>query len=601
VRRSTTFLVALLIVVPLVIAGTPQAQGSSGTIAPFIVGFHEGSQPPLAPGDRFEGLVVEKVSASGSFLVVEARDLATATTAVAGAAGVRYVEPDVRLRALQTPDDPRYGEQYGPPLMGAPAAWDDAGFGSAAVTVAVIDTGIRRTHEDFESGRVLGGHDYVNGDNDPADDCGHGTHVAGTVGATTDNGRGVAGMSQATILPLRALGAIGGLITLQCTGSTSDIAEAIRDASDQGADIISMSIGGGGSTTLQSAVQYAWSQGSLLVAAAGNDGASNSIDFPAAYPEVIAVGAVTASKARASYSDGGPQLEVMAPGSDVLSTSYSSNTSYASLSGTSMATPHVAGTLALALSCAPAGTSPAALRQALADTAEDLGASGRDTSYGYGLARVDLLVDSVCTGTGGGQSPSASFTADTDGLTVHVDGTGSSDPNGDPLTYSWTFGDGGTATGPTASHTYSSAGTYPVTLTVDDGTGGTDVSSTSVTVGSPTDPDPSTPTIRSGEAVTITLSGSGDQEFFKIAVPDGTSQLQVVTDGPACGLLTCSLDADLYTRHGARPTDSTYACRPYVSGSDETCTHSSPTEGWWYVRVKSFSGSGEVTLRATIT
>ena len=599
-RRSTSLLVALLTIVPLLLAA-PSAQGATGTVAPFIVGFHEGSLPLLEPGDSFEGMTVQKVSTSGSFVVVEVPDLATAMTAVANVQGVRYVEPDVRLRALQTPNDPRYGEQYGPPLMGAPAAWDDAGFGSADITVAVIDTGIRRTHEDFESGRVLGGYDYVNSDSDPADDCGHGTHVAGTVGATTGNGRGVAGMSQATILPLRALGAIGGLITLQCTGSTSAIAQAIRDAADQRADIISMSIGGGGSSTLQSAVQYAWSKGSLLVAAAGNDGANNSIDFPAAYPEVIAVGAVTSSKARASYSDGGPQLEVVAPGSNVLSTYNSSNTSYTSLSGTSMATPHVAGALALTLSCAPAGTSPAALRQALAETAEDLGAAGRDTSYGYGLARVDLLVDSVCTGTGGGDSPSASFTADTDGLTVHVDGTSSSDPNGDPLTYSWAFGDGGTAGGPTASHTYSSAGTYTVTLTVDDGNSGTDVASASVTVGSQSDPDPSTPTIQSGETVTITLSGTGDEEFFKIAVPAGASQLRVVTDGPACGLLTCSLDADLYTRHGARPTDSTYACRPYASGSDETCTHNSPTEGWWYLRVKSFSGSGAVTLRATIT
>jgi serine protease len=117
----------------------------------------------------------------------------------------------------------------------------------------------------------------------------------------------------------------------------------------------------------------------------------------------------------------------------------------------------------------------------------------------------------------------------------------------------------------------------------------------------PTDPDPSTPTVTSGQTTTLSLSASSADHYVKIAVPAGASQLQVVMDGPNCSLLSCSLDADLSTRAGARPTDSVYACRPYATGSDETCTHAAPTEGYWYLRVKRYSGSGTVTLKATVS
>src|SRR4051794_8934819 len=264
-------------------------------------------------------------------------------------------------------------------MMGFPAAWGQVGYGSTAVTVAVVDTGIRRTHQDLTGGRVLQGYDYYNNDSDPADDCGHGTHTSGTVGATTNNGVGVAGMAQVKILPLKALS--GADILGRCSGSATVIANAIRAAADQGAQIISMSIGGPDSTVEHDAVTYAYNKGVIIVAAAGNDGASNSIDYPGAYPESIAVAALDSTKTRASYSDGGPQLDISGPGSDVVSTYNSSDTSYSTLSGTSMATPHVAGALALALSCAPAGTTRTQVVNALYSTAEDLGAAGRDDSY----------------------------------------------------------------------------------------------------------------------------------------------------------------------------------------------------------------------------
>lgn len=580
--------------------GAPAAITEATSLGQAIVGFAPGARPAVVRGGRLAGLLVEQVSSNGNFVVVAASDLALVRRAVATLPGVTYVEDNSVVRALVTPNDGRYGEQYGPAMMGFPAAWDQAGYGSATVVVSVIDSGIRRTHQDFVGGRVRQGRDYVAGDNDPDDRCGHGTHTSGTVGATTGNSVGVAGMSQATILPMKALDLIGGLLSVQCTGNVANIAQAIMDSTDQGAKIISMSIGGGASTTQENAVNYAWSRGVLLVAAAGNDGSSNSVDYPAAYPNVIAVAALTSAKARASYSDAGPQVDVAAPGSNVLSTYNSNDTSYSSLSGTSMATPHVAGALALALSCAPAGTSPATVRDALYATAEDLGTSGRDDIYGNGLARVDRLVARVCTGGPGNQSPAAAFTSSTSNLTVSVNGSASTDPDGDALTYAWNFGDGATATGATASHTYAAAGTYTVTLTVADGRGGTSSATASVAVGSGGDPDPSTPTISSGQSVNVAVSTSNADTYFKIAVPAGATQLQVVMTGPSCGLLSCAVDADLSTRSSARPTDTVYACRPNTGGNNETCSHSSPGQGYWYIRVKRYSGSGTVNVRATV-
>jgi serine protease len=607
-RLLVAALAAALLSLPVVPGASALASPVDGVVdvaaGRFLVGFERGAPPAVAADGTLAGLPVAEVAERAGFLVVRGTDLAAVRSALAAVPGITYVERDVALHALVTPNDPQFGGQYGPAMLGMPAAWDRVGYGSPSVKVAIIDSGIRRTHEDL-AGRVLPGHDYVSNDGDPNDDCGHGTHVAGTVAATTGNGVGVAGMSQATILPLKGLGAVGGLLSVQCSGSTASIAEAIVDAADQGANIISMSIGGGSSTTLANAVTYAWNKGVVLVAAAGNDGASNSIDYPGAYPEVIAVAALDSTKARASYSDGGPQLDIAAPGTDVLSTYNSADNGYTTMSGTSMATPHVSGVLALAKSCAPSATN-VQLRDALYRTAEDLGAAGRDDSYGNGLARADRLVADLCGAGGGGTtngSPAAAFASSTNGLTVAVDGSSSTDPDGDALSYAWTFGDGATATGRTASHAYAAAGTYTVGLTVTDGRGGSSSTSKAVTVasGSTTDPDPSAPTVTSGQTTSVALTSSTAEKVYKIAVPAGAAQLQVTITGPACGLLSCSLDADLYTRSGARPADTTYACAPQTSGNNETCTHASPAGGYWYLRVKRYSGSGTVNLKAVVS
>jgi serine protease len=573
------------------------------TLGEAVIGFQPGFLPAVGAGGVLSGLPVTRVSKGGNFLTVAVPNLGIVRNALANIPGVRYVEDNGVMKALVTPNDARYGEQYGPGMMHFPEAWGMVGYGTSNVTVALVDSGIRKTHQDFDPARILQGYDYVNNDNNPDDNCGHGTHTAGTVGATTNNSVGVAGMAQVKILEMKGLSSS---FLSGCSGSNAGIAQAIRDAADQGAKVISMSIGGASSTVMQDAVSYAAGKGVIIVAAAGNDGGNNSIDYPGAYPEVIAVAALDSNKTRASYSDGGPQLDISAPGSNVLSTYNSNDTSYSSLSGTSMATPHVAGAIALALSCAQPGYGPTQIVQALYNTAEDLGAAGRDDLYGYGLARADRLVQQVCNGTPpANQAPTANFTVtQSASLTASVNGASSTDPDGDALTYAWNWGDGNTtAASPTATatHAYAAAGNYNITLTVNDGHAHTNAKTIGFAASVVTDPDPGTPTITSGQTVSVAVSSTAVDKYYKILVPAGKAQLKAVTTGPSCSFFSCSLDADLYTRSGAKPTTSTYTCRSNVRGNAETCTSASPVSGYWYVLVHRYSGSGTVNLTVTLS
>ncbi len=600
----TTLMVALMLLsADLVWAQAARADVviPGTTMGEAIIGFEPGFLPDLGVGELLAGLPIKQVSQNGSFLTVAVPNLEIVRQVISLIPGVKYVEDNGVMKALAIPNDARYAQQYGPAMMGFPAAWGSIGYGSSSVTVALIDSGVLATHEDLAGPRLLQGHDYINNDSVPDDTCGHGTHTMGTVGATANNGVGVAGMAQVTLLPMKALAMSSGLFSSGCSGSYTAIAQAIMDAADQGAKVISMSIGGGASSTLLNAVNYAYAHGAILVAAAGNDGSANSIDYPGAYPNVIAVGALDSTKNKASYSDMGPQIDIAAPGSAVIST-YSSNVaSYSSLSGTSMATPHVAGAIALAMSCMPAGTTQAQVTSALYSTADDLGTPGFDQSYGNGLARADKLVYALCPDAPAppNQNPVANFTTSASGLTVNVNGSTSTDPDGNPLTYAWTFGDGGVATGATASHPYAAAGSYTITLTVNDGKGGTNSKSTVVNVTA--DPDPSTPTVVSGQASSVAVSSTKTNTHFKIFVPAGQTQLRVAQTGPACGLFSCSVDADLYVKLGSRASTASYNCRSNAKGNAETCTLGSPVSGWWYFDVVRKSGSGTVSVTPTIS
>ncbi|HVE40579.1 MAG TPA: S8 family serine peptidase [Planctomycetota bacterium] len=258
---------------------------------------------------------------------------------------VASVEEDVILHASLAPNDPRYASNQTPAfaLINAPQAWDLSK--GAGIRVCVLDTGVRSDHEDLgagSSGKVkLGKNFTTTTTTDFADRNGHGTHTSGTVGAQTNNGIGVSGAGFDCEL------AMGKVLDDNGSGSTSWIAAGIDWAvSTSGSKIISMSFGGGGTTALRNSVNAAWNNGILLVAAAGNSN-SSTVEFPAGYPNVMSVASTDAQGVRSSFSTYGSTVDIAAPGSSITSTWATSTTSYSTLSGTSMATPHVAGVAAL--------------------------------------------------------------------------------------------------------------------------------------------------------------------------------------------------------------------------------------------------------------
>ena len=277
----------------------------------------------------------------------------------------RLAEPNYLVHIADTiPSDPDWSLQYGLDNIHAPGGWD-LSTGSPAVTIAVIDTGVDLGHPDL-SAKIVGGYDFVNGDNSAQDDNGHGTHVAGIAAAITNNGTGVAGVSWgAHIMPIKVLNSAG-------NGTFADVAAGIAWAADHGAQVINLSLGGSSSSSvLQSAVDYAYGKGVVIVAAAGNSGI-NFVLYPARYPNVIAVAATNSTNAHAGFSNFGPEVDLAAPGVFILSTLPGS---YGYLSGTSMSAPFVSG-LAAILRGIPGIGSPAAIAYDMESTALDLGLVG---------------------------------------------------------------------------------------------------------------------------------------------------------------------------------------------------------------------------------
>ena len=348
-------------------------------------------------------------------------DVPAAAAALRRQPGVVWAEPDALVSLFLVPNDPyfassgswgqSYPDLWGLHKMGLEQAWDVT-TGGYGVVVAVPDSGLDFMHPEL-AGRIwtntdeipgngldddhngfvddVNGWDFVHGDNDPADDLGHGTHVAGTIGAATNNALGVAGLTwRGSVMPIKGLGNTG-------SGPTSTVAQAVLYAVDNGADIINCSWGGlGHSQTLQDAVDYCYAQGCIVVGAAANYNADARYFSPAGLRDVVCVAASDPNDLRASWSNWGDRVDVSAPGVDILSlrasgTSMGSpvGTYFTRAGGTSMAAPHACGALALLIAAHPSWSIPDLVGQ-LDGTADDI--EGLNPGYAglIGLGRINV-------------------------------------------------------------------------------------------------------------------------------------------------------------------------------------------------------------------
>lgn len=418
------------------LGGTPAAKAAAlgmqwlggGDGQPMLFGFNGPQQKALARAAL--GLPATRAKSISAALDEKLETLSIAKV-LSRQAGVRYAEPVLRRHIQRVPNDPAFATQWHYSQINLPQAWDVT-VGSADVLVAVIDTGVLVQHPDLVANldsNDPNGFDFIsdvgiandgNGRDGNADDAGdeadpdggasfHGTHCAGTIAARGDNGEGVTGVNWvAQIMPLRALGVGGGTSfdVLQAMLYAAGLPNASSQLPAKRADIISMSLGGSdASQAEQDIVDRVRAEGVIIIAAAGNSG-NSTLEFPASYDGVVSVAATNITRNRAFYSQFNSQVDVAAPGGDVstdvngdgvpdgvLSTFGNGapgradfEFSFRTLMGTSMATPHMAGVVALMKAVHP-GLTPAQLDTALAagELTDDLGAVGRDNNFGNGL------------------------------------------------------------------------------------------------------------------------------------------------------------------------------------------------------------------------
>lgn len=437
---------------------------------------------------------------------------------------VEYAEPNYIVSTALLPNDPSFSKLWGLNNLGqtggkvdadidAPEAWE-VQTGSKEILVAVIDTGVDYNHPDLldnmwnNPGEIPGdgidndgngyvddiyGCDFCNKDSNPMDDNNHGTHCAGTIGAVGNNGIGVVGVNhEVSIVAIKFLGQDG-------SGSSAGAAAAIAYATSLGVDVMSNSWGGGGySSAIYDAIVAAENSGIIFVAAAGNSGSDNDVYhfYPSDYSidNIISVAATDHNDNKAYFSNWGKtSVDIGAPGVNIYSTVL--NGGYSSLSGTSMACPHVAGAAGLIKAQYPQ-SSVVEIKDRILMGSDPVPSMAEITVSGGRLNVANSI--QIDPKPPVNQPPVAAAGPDQSsfvGETVSFDGSGSSDPDGEIVSYEWNFGDGAYASGISASHIYEGIGIYTVTLKVFDNEGAESTDSLTVQI----DPKPDVVTILKAE------------------------------------------------------------------------------------------------------
>ena len=497
--------------------------------------------------------VVEEI---GQIRVVRLRVPAPAQDAIAESLArrpeVKFVEKNYVFDPVLAPNDPQYGSQWHLPKVLAPQAWDLT-QGDANVVIAIVDSGVDSNHPEFAAKLVPGYNTYNNSTN-TADQYGHGTEVAGVAGAASDNGIGIASMAgQSPIMPIRVTDATG-------RATSASIANGLVWAADHGASVLNLSFNGvAGNATIRTAAEYAFNRGALVVAAAGNCGC---VDPTAENPYVLSVSATDESDGVAYFSSTGPYVDIAAPGSNILTTAMGGL--YLIESGTSLASPIVAGVAALVFSANPALT-PAEVTQLIESTAIDLGAVGYDPAFGYGRIDAFAAVTAAASYVPPPDTtpPTASVTAPTAGATVsattvvnaaatdnvgvvkvdlYVDGASLATDNATPYSFAW-------------DTTALPNGTHTLAVVASDAAGNSGSSSAvSVTV-SNTPPDTTAPTV----AITAPASG---------ATVSGTTPVTVgATDDVAVTRVELYIDGVLNSTDTTAPYSFTWDTSGVAAGT----------------------------------
>ncbi|WP_412521855.1 S8 family peptidase [Shewanella algae] len=472
-------------------------------------------------------------------------------------------------------------------------------YDGSGVTAFVIDTGVRNTHNEF-GGRASSGYDFIDNDNDSSDCNGHGTHVAGTIGGST---YGVA--KNVNIVGVRVLNCSG-------SGTNSGVISGINWVKNnaQGPSVANMSLGGGASQALDDAVNAAVAAGISFVVAAGNDN-SNACNYsPARAANAVTVGSTTSTDSRSSFSNYGTCLDIYAPGSSITSAWYNSNSATNTISGTSMASPHVAGVAALYLAENP-DLSPTQLTNLLVSRASSgkvgdaktgspnkllYSLAGDDGGCGNDCPSDDTPLDNgVGISVSGVQGSSNYFYIDVPAgaADLNIDlagGSGDADlyvsQGSKPTLNSYQCRPYKSGNNESCSFSSPAEGRWYVMLQGYSAYSGATLTATHNAGGGC-----GSDCLENGVPKSNLSGSAGSEQHFTVQVPAGVS-LNIATSGG-------SGDADLYVRAGAAPSTSVYDCRPYKNGNSESCSFQVTQAATYHVMIRGYSAFSGMQLLAS--